>query len=262
LRFASLIADDTLPALDLSSLPFEVSPPWSIYGSSLVAYDQFTSASVPSVLLPAQLFELGWPHVHILLKWGEETSSFDRTSAAISLANLILDKIPPSHLSPSTPSLTKPSQLLLNALMNYQNLSTSIPILLLKLTSKLETQTMIQSFFLSLIGPAPSPPLKAILLNIYKKISPPPSAAAPVFAPFLDEMVSLSADSASFLPTLLENRDVYHECVIYLCQHLSAFPSSTVKATLEFNETLKSPQVAANWQLALLSDAISRIELS
>jgi hypothetical protein len=68
------------PDLCLSTLPFEVSPPWSAYGTSVIAQEKFASDSLPSVLPPARVFDLGWPHVHIILKWGEETSSFDRTA--------------------------------------------------------------------------------------------------------------------------------------------------------------------------------------
>ncbi|GMH48987.1 hypothetical protein TrRE_jg5907, partial [Triparma retinervis] len=219
------------PDLCLSTLPFEVSPPWSAYGTSVIAQEKFASDSLPSVLPPARVFDLGWPHVHIILKWGEETSSFDRTASAITLANLVLDKIPSSHLSPPLQTLTKPSQLLLNALMNYKNLSTSVPALLLKLSSKLQDEELSQTFFLSLIKAAPSPPLKAILFNIYKKSSPTPANAAAVLTPFLDEMASLSSDSPDLIPTLMDSRDIYHECVIYLAQNPSAFDPSTTLLT-------------------------------
>jgi hypothetical protein len=73
--------DDSEPStFCLSTLPFEASPPWSAQGISVIAQKKFVSDSLPSVLVPARIFDLGWPHVHIFLKWGEETSSFDRTA--------------------------------------------------------------------------------------------------------------------------------------------------------------------------------------
>jgi hypothetical protein len=129
--------------------------------------------------------------------------------------------------------------------------------LLLKLSSKLQDEELSQTFFLSLIKAAPSPPLKAILFNIYKKSSPTPANAAAVLTPFLDEMASLSSDSPDLIPTLMDSRDIYHECVIYLAQNPSAFDPSTVAAAKAFSKDVLAPHKI--WQLDLLSDALDRL---
>ena len=217
-------------------------------------------------------------------------------TSAISLATVLLNKLPNSLLevesSLQMTKLTRTVQLLMNAMMNYKGLTSQIFALLLLLSSKIKSPSTLRNFFNALIGPSPTPALRAVLLNIYKKASEAVDAAE-VFAPFLREMVSCDIDNdaskvsclfiiffclilSSFLgggdrrpallpnltaarEQLLDNRDVYLESVIFFSQNEKIFDGDDdlKRSLVDFGSRMKAKLEGLPWQLNLLSASLA-----
>ncbi|GMI06123.1 hypothetical protein TrLO_g2319 [Triparma laevis f. longispina] len=261
----------------LSTIPFTTLPNWSPTGIALFAESVVSRNLLPCVYEGATFWELCFPHVQVLLQWGEENPNpessaqaqtmRDRTVTGLNLANNVMQKIPPNSLHISDPSaLTRtkaPVMLMLNAAMNYRDLSRQIQDMVLGISTKLVGGDK-TAFFEDLIGRAPLP-LKALLLNLCKKGGEGDSSidCARIFTPFIEDMNSSSVED---FEKLLTNREVYCEAAIYLCQHQNDEGNGAlVESIKQFKQTLSlelekpSPSSDEKWQLQILVDALDRI---
>ncbi|GMI07973.1 hypothetical protein TrVE_jg13309 [Triparma verrucosa] len=265
------------PSPLLSTVPFTTLPNWSPTGIALFAESVVSRNLLPCVYEPSTVWELGFPHVQVLLQWGEENpnpeSSIqaqtmrERTVTGLKLAEAVLEKIPPNSLTLTDSSaLTRtkaPVMLMLNAVMNYRDLSRQIQDVVLSICTRLVASNK-TTFFEDLTSRAPLP-LKALLLNLSKKGAEADTSidCRKIFTPFIEDMSSTSAED---LEKLLTNRECYCEAAIYLCQNQADEQNKAlVESTKQFREALSeelkkpSPSSDGKWQLQILIDALDRI---